>query len=63
MQVKRVGITCTSVAVMAFAGCSDDDGDEPGLEDPVESVVEDVGDTVEGSSSRTSQTRRATDTT
>ena len=46
MQVKRVGIACASVAVMAFAGCSDDDGDEPGLEDPVESVVEDVGDTV-----------------
>ena len=47
MQAKRVGIACASVAVMAFAGCSDDDGDEPGLEDPVESVVEDVGDTVE----------------
>jgi hypothetical protein len=49
MNVKRAGIACASVAVMTLTAtaCSNDDGDEPGLEDPVESVVDDVGDTVE----------------
>ena len=37
MQLKRIGVACASMAVMAFAACSDDDGnDEPGLEDPVD---------------------------